>query len=196
MVLASVGAGVVSSRTAGMIPREERRTSRNGRSAPHPILAERSADHSGRGRRRGGGWWLHRARPAAQKSRQEAGDKAVPVRLAGAATADFPVALTGLGTVQAISSVVVRTQVGGQIQCILFREGQMVKQGDLLVEIDPRPLQAALAQAEAKRDQDQATLGDAELNLTRLQELTKSGRASRRSPPCPRTARRSLPRAG
>ena len=75
---------------------------------------------------------------------------AVPVRTTAVEKADFPVYLTGLGTVQGFNTVVVRTRVDGQINRIAFREGQFVKEGDTLVEIDPRPFQAALDQAKAK----------------------------------------------
>lgn len=128
-----------------------------------------------------GAWWFYGAHPKAPQGQEQAGgkDKAVPVKLAGAETADFPVTMTGLGTVQAINSVTVRTQASGQILRILFKEGQMVKQGDLLAEIDPRPLQAALAQAQAKLDQDQANLQDVQTNLARVQDLAKKQFASR-----------------
>ena len=85
--------------------------------------------------------------------------------------ADFPVYLTGLGTVQGFNTVVVRTRVDGQINRIAFKEGQFVKQGDTLVEIDPRPFQAALDQAKAKKAQDEANLANANLDLQRFTKL-------------------------
>jgi multidrug efflux system membrane fusion protein len=87
---------------------------------------------------------------------------AVPVKIASAEKADFPVYLTGLGTVQGFNTVVVRTRVDGQINRIAFKEGQFVKEGDTLVEIDPRPFQAAL---------DQANLANANLDLQRFTKL-------------------------
>ncbi len=84
---------------------------------------------------------------------------------------DFPVYLTGLGTVQGFNTVMVRTRVDGQIDKIAFKEGQMVNQGDLLVEIDPRPYQAALDQAKAKKAQDEANLANANLDLQRYTKL-------------------------
>jgi len=84
---------------------------------------------------------------------------------------DFPVYLTGLGTVQGFNTVQVRTRVDGQIDKIAFQEGQLVKQGDLLVEIDPRPFQAALDQAKAKKQQDEANLANANLDLQRFTKL-------------------------
>src|SRR6201994_4003366 len=79
--------------------------------------------------------------------------------------------LTGLGPVQGFNTVLVRTRVDGQIDKIAFKEGQMVNQGDLLVEIDPRPYQAALDQAKAKKAQDEANLANANLDLQRYTKL-------------------------
>ena len=99
------------------------------------------------------------------------GRPAVPVKTAPVEKADFPVYLTGLGTVQGFNTVQVRTRVDGQILKIDFREGQFVKQGDTLVEIDPRPFQAALDQAKAKKAQDEANLANANLDLQRYTKL-------------------------
>src|SRR3954453_8814965 len=96
---------------------------------------------------------------------------AVPVTVAAAGKSDFPVYLTGLGTVQGFNTVLVRTRVDGQIDKISFKEGQLVNQGDLLAEIDPRPFQAALDQAKAKKAQDQANLANANLDLQRYTKL-------------------------
>ncbi|QOZ53752.1 efflux RND transporter periplasmic adaptor subunit [Bradyrhizobium sp. CCBAU 53338] len=96
---------------------------------------------------------------------------AVPVSIAPVQKVDFPVYLTGLGTVQGFNTVQVRTRVDGQIDKVAFTEGQMVKQGDLLVEIDPRPFQAALDQAKAKKAQDEASLANANLDLQRYTKL-------------------------
>src|SRR6266436_1590111 len=104
---------------------------------------------------------------SAQKS--SSSPRAAPVRvtIAPVEKADFPVYLTGLGTVQGFNTVVVRTRVDGQVDKIAFKEGQLVNQGDLLAEIDPRPFQAALAQAKAKKAQDEANLANANLDLQR-----------------------------
>jgi multidrug efflux system membrane fusion protein len=96
---------------------------------------------------------------------------AIPVSISPVQKADFPVYLTGLGTVQGFNTVQVRTRVDGQIDKIAFTEGQMVNQGDLLAEIDPRPFQAALDQAKAKRAQDEANLANANLDLQRYTKL-------------------------
>jgi membrane fusion protein, multidrug efflux system len=85
--------------------------------------------------------------------------------------ADFPVYLTGLGTVQGFNTVQVRTRIDGQIDKIAFQEGQLVKQGNLLAEIDPRPFQAVLDQAKAKKAQDEANLANANLDLQRFTKL-------------------------
>jgi multidrug efflux system membrane fusion protein len=95
----------------------------------------------------------------------------IPVNLAPVEKADFPVYLTGLGTVQGFNTVQVRTRVDGQIDKIAFQEGQVVKEGDLLAEIDPRPYQATLDQAKAKKVQDEANLANATLDLQRYTRL-------------------------
>src|SRR2546421_2677779 len=96
---------------------------------------------------------------------------AVPVKIASVEKADFPIYLTGLGTVQGFNTVVVRTRVDGQINRIAFQEGQFVKEGDTLVEIDRRPFQAALDQAKAKKAQDEANQANANLDLQRFTRL-------------------------
>src|SRR5215475_8373511 len=121
------------------------------------------------------GWHRFYGEEAAAK--QEAAQKAaarrpaIPVSVAQVQQADFPVYLTSLGTVQAFNTVVVRTRVDGQIDKIAFQEGQTVKQGDLLAEIDPRPFQAVLDQAKAKKVQDEANLANANLDLQRYTKL-------------------------
>src|SRR6478609_1095998 len=107
----------------------------------------------------------------AQKSASSTSGVPVRVTIAPVEQTDFPVYLTGLGNVQAFNTVVVRTRVDGQIDKIAFQEGQMVKQGDLLAEIDPRPFQAALDQAKAKKVQDEANLNNANLDLQRFTKL-------------------------
>jgi multidrug efflux system membrane fusion protein len=106
---------------------------------------------------------------AEQKARS--GPPAIPVKIASVEKADFPVYLAGLGTVQGFNTVVVRTRVDGQIDKIAFKEGQLVKEGDLLAHIDPRPFQAALDQAKAKKAQDEANLANANLDLQRFTKL-------------------------
>jgi membrane fusion protein, multidrug efflux system len=120
------------------------------------------------------GWQRYSAPEAGKAQTAQKGPPrapAVPVSVSPVQKTDFPVYLTGLGTVQGFNTVQVRTRVDGQIDKIAFTEGQMVNQGDLLVEIDPRPFQAALDQAKAKKAQDEANLANANLDLQRYTKL-------------------------
>ncbi|SEC16289.1 membrane fusion protein, multidrug efflux system [Rhizobiales bacterium GAS191] len=112
-------------------------------------------------------------------TRPAPGPAPIPVTIASVASADFPVYLIGLGTVQPYTTVTVRSRVDGEVIKVGFKQGQMVKEGDLLVQIDPRPYQAALEQAQAKKAQDEATLKDAQLNLQRYNSLARQDFASR-----------------
>lgn len=103
----------------------------------------------------------------------------VPVAVAEARRGDLAVRLTGLGTVTALNSVVVKSRVDGQLVRVAFTEGQMVRQGDLLAEIDPRPFQVQLMQAEGQLAKDQAAWQNAAADLRRLQALVQQGIASR-----------------
>jgi multidrug efflux system membrane fusion protein len=119
------------------------------------------------------GWQRFHAgnQATATNNAQKSATNAVRVTIAPVEKADFPVYLTGLGTVQGFNTVVVRTRIDGQIDKVAFQEGQLVNQGDLLVEIDPRPFQAALDQAKAKKAQDEANLANANLDLQRYTKL-------------------------
>jgi multidrug efflux system membrane fusion protein len=121
------------------------------------------------------GWQRYNGFGAATKTenaqKSAARRPAIPVTMAPVEKADFPVYLTGLGTVQGFNTVLVRTRIDGQIDKIAFQEGQQVNQGDLLVEIDPRPFQATLDQAKAKKAQDEANLANANLDLQRFTKL-------------------------
>ena len=118
------------------------------------------------------GWSRYRAgQEAAAAANTKKAAPAVRVSIAPVQKSDFPVYLTGLGTVQGFNTVTVRTRVDGQIDKIAFKEGQMVNQGDLLVEIDPRPYQAALDAAKAKKIQDEANIANANLDLQRYTKL-------------------------
>jgi multidrug efflux system membrane fusion protein len=103
---------------------------------------------------------------------------AIPVMASKVERADIPVELGGLGTVQALNSVLVRSRVDGQIVKINFSEGKDVHAGDVLVEIDPAPYRAALAQARANRLKNQALLDNARLDLDRATRLGKTGAIS------------------
>jgi multidrug efflux system membrane fusion protein len=108
--------------------------------------------------------WLNRSRTSSAK--REVEDN-VPVATAKARREDVPVYLDGLGKVQALNTVTIRAQIDGKIMEAAFHEGQNVRAGDLLLQIDPRPYQAALDQAIAKQNQDQAQLGYAQKVLER-----------------------------
>jgi membrane fusion protein, multidrug efflux system len=99
----------------------------------------------------------------------------IPVAVAKAEIRDLPVYLSGLGSVEAFNTVVVKSRIDGQLVDIKFREGQEVNKGDLLAVIDPRPYEVALSQAEATLYKDQSALKDAQLNLQRFEDLYKSG---------------------
>jgi membrane fusion protein, multidrug efflux system len=101
-----------------------------------------------------------------------------PVHVAVVESKEFPVVLNGLGTVQATNTVTVRSRVDGQIEKVAFEEGQMVNEGDLLVQIDPAPFKAVLGQAVAKLAQDQASLTNAKQDLERTTVLAKQGNAT------------------
>lgn len=112
--------------------------------------------------------WPRHPSPNANASK---GPAPVPVTVAAVTKENFPVYLTGLGTVQGFNTVTVRTRVDGQINQIAFKEGQFVKEGDLIAQIDPRPFQATLDQATAKKAQDEASLANAKLDLQRSKNL-------------------------
>ena len=121
--------------------------------------------------------WLYMS--ADSGKREAKGPAPVPVVTQTIQNADFPVYLNGLGTVQPYRTVTVRSQVDGQVIKVEFRQGQMVNEGDLLVQIDPRPFQAALGMAQAKKAQDEANLKNAQLDLQRYSQLAKQDYASR-----------------
>jgi membrane fusion protein, multidrug efflux system len=95
----------------------------------------------------------------------------IPVSVATTQRRDVPIYLTGLGTVQAFNTVTVKTRVDGELVKVAFTEGQDVKAGDLLAQIDPRPFQATLDQAVAKKVQDEANLANAKVDLQRFADL-------------------------
>jgi multidrug efflux system membrane fusion protein len=103
---------------------------------------------------------------------------AIPVMASKVVRADIPIELIGLGTVQALNSVLVRSRVDGQIVKINFSEGKDVRAGDVLVEIDPAPYEAALAQAQANKVKDETLLDNARLDLDRATRLAKTGAMS------------------
>lgn len=101
------------------------------------------------------------------------------VVVATARNSDMPVYVSGLGSVTPVDNITVRTQINGQLLQVFFREGQMVKQGDLLAQIDPRPYQAQLIQFTGQLTRDQATLENDKLNLKRYKALYPQGAVSK-----------------
>src|SRR4051794_2452058 len=97
------------------------------------------------------------------------GERTVPVLAAAAETRDVPIYLEGLGTVTAYKTVNVRSQVDGRLDRVLYREGQAVKRGDVLAQIDPRPFAILLHQGEAALARDKAQLDGARRNLERYE---------------------------
>ena len=102
---------------------------------------------------------------------RSAGGGPMPVVVAAAVTGDMPITLIGLGTVTPLATVTVQSQISGQIMHIAFKEGQTVKAGDPLIQIDPRPYQVALEQAQGALKRDQALLANARVDLDRYQTL-------------------------
>jgi multidrug efflux system membrane fusion protein len=119
--------------------------------------------------------YIHGKQPAAQPGRAgRAGQNGpVAVSTATAAKGSIDVKIPALGTVVPLATVTVRTQITGVMQKVFFTEGQMVRQGDPLAQIDPRPYEAALQQAQGNLKRDQAMLADARLDLKRYEGLVK-----------------------
>ena len=107
--------------------------------------------------------------------------RTIPVTDGKSELKDVPVYVSGIGAIQAYNTVSVRSRVDGQITKVLFKEGQEVKAGDPLFQIDPRPFQAAFDQAVATKQKDEAQLKGAELDLERYRQLVGQGFQSRQS---------------
>jgi len=125
------------------------------------------------------GWHYASASQTNAGNQQPKAPAPIPVTVQAIQNSDFPVYLNGLGTVQPYDTVTVRSRVDGQVVKVGFRQGQMVNEGDVLVQIDPRPFQAALEQADAKKAQDEANLKNAQLDLKRYSALAVQDYASR-----------------
>ena len=119
--------------------------------------------------------------PPAGATLESATPAGAPVEAVAAVRKDVPVYLRGLGVVQAYNTVTIHSRVDGELVKVAFTEGQDVKNGDLLAQIDPRPLQAILDQAVSKQAQDQAQLENARLDLARFETLGQKEFASRQS---------------
>jgi membrane fusion protein, multidrug efflux system len=124
----------------------------------------------------GVGWWMY-TRPAPQSSPPPGrGNFAAttPVVVAAAVTGDIDVTLNALGTVTSLATVTIRSQISGYLVKVAYQEGQIVKKGDLLAEIDSRSYELALAQAQGTLERDRALLATAQLDLKRYQDLAKT----------------------
>lgn len=108
------------------------------------------------------------------KGRHHKSDEPTPVLTAKARTADVPVYVEGVGTGQALNSVLIRSQVDGVLLSLNFTEGQDVKAGDVIAKIDPRIYQATLDQDVAKKQLDEATLANAKRDLERYKQLAQT----------------------
>jgi multidrug efflux system membrane fusion protein len=118
-------------------------------------------------------WLIVRGRHETAQSGRFQSTGPMPVGTGKVTKGDMPVTLSGLGTVTPLAMVTVQTQINGQLIDVGFHEGQMVKKGDFLAQIDPRPYQVALEQAEGQLAKDQAALKNAEVDLARYRTLVK-----------------------
>lgn len=118
-----------------------------------------------------GVFWLVYGTGGAAGTKKDARNQTVPVTLATITKGDIDIIDRGLGTVTPIANITVRTQINGQLQEVAYQEGQIVHKGDFLAQIDPRPYQMALEQAEGALQRDQALLKEAQINLDRYRKL-------------------------
>jgi multidrug efflux system membrane fusion protein len=138
----------------------------------------------------GGGYWYRQpilatvsswfAPPADPQAALSKAGRAIPVLAAVARQGDLPIYLNGLGTVTPFNVVTVRSRVDGQLDKVAFVEGQTVQQGDLLAEIDPRPFQVMLTQAEGQLARDEASLKNARLDLARYESAGEAASQQQR----------------
>jgi multidrug efflux system membrane fusion protein len=129
----------------------------------------------------GGAWFLHHEKvqnAASSRATFNFRNNAVAVSVATVKSGDIVVRIPGLGTVTPLTTVTVKAQVSGIMQKVNFKEGQMVRKGDLLAVIDPRPFEATLAQAKATLARDEASLADAQLDMKRYEDLIKQDSVS------------------
>lgn len=124
----------------------------------------------------GGYWyWSHRNAQATEANQKTSTrDRTVPVVAVQARKGDLDLYVDNLGTATALNTVTVRPRVDGELIKVAYSEGQQVKQGDLLAEIDPRPFEATLAQAQGQLAKDQAVLKNAQLDLERFKNASET----------------------
>jgi multidrug efflux system membrane fusion protein len=128
----------------------------------------------------GGVWYWTKPAPTPSRAPGSGrGDQVQTVGVATVAKGDIPIVYDGLGTVTSLATVTVRTQINGQLTEIGFKEGQLVKKGDFLAQIDPRPYQVALEQAQGSLAKDEALLKDAQIDLARYQKLNQQDSIAR-----------------
>jgi membrane fusion protein, multidrug efflux system len=132
------------------------------------------------------GWWLYGRQPQQQQGQAPAQQQrggggrfnpfaaAMPVVVTPAVTGDVDITLNALGTVTSLATVTIKSQISGYLTNVAYQEGQVVKKGDLLAEIDDRPYKLALQNAEGALARDQAMLQSSELDLKRYQDLAKT----------------------
>src|SRR5476649_2662857 len=131
-----------------------------------------------------GAAWYFTSRPASTAARpggRNAANQAVTVGLATVAKVDIPIVVRALGTVTPLATVTVKTQITGQLVQVAFTEGQLVKKGDLLAVVDPRPYEVALQQATGTLEKDEALLKNANLDLERYRTLVAQNSISRQT---------------
>jgi membrane fusion protein, multidrug efflux system len=132
------------------------------------------------------GWWYYgpqqqqaQAPAPGQRGRFNPNAAAMPVVIAPAATGDIDITLNALGTVTSLATVTIKSQISGYLVNVAYQEGQVVKKGDLLAEIDDRPYKLALQNAQGALARDEAMLQSAELDLKRYQDLAKTNAVPR-----------------
>src|SRR5476649_1970628 len=133
-----------------------------------------------------GGWYIatHSGKSATAArqgggGRFGAGGAAIPVGTAVVAKGDIPIVIKALGTVTPLANVIVKTQITGQLQTVAFAEGQAIKKGDVLAQVDPRPYDVALQQAVGTLEKDKATLANAQVDLKRYKTLVSQDSIAR-----------------
>ena len=128
-----------------------------------------------------GVWYFPRSETQQKNAGRPQAGAPIPVGVAPVAKGDMPVILSQLGTVTPLATVTLKTQINGYLTEVAFQEGQMVTKGDFLAQIDPRPYQVALEQAEAQLAKDQALLRNARVDLQRYNTLVAENSIARQT---------------